>query len=476
VDSTGDTAGDGLSTFADSSGSLLGSGDFNFSDYGIDKGGMLTPGQVDLAFKLNSPDWKQYLTSPLLSGLQKGLTEMALSQHLSALGQNSEFLDAEYGNQPAGVVVVSDDLGQVGTYTSPELVAEADREVFGPDPYGDAPEGSDEALAGESFESFGGEGAYVSTDPYSVDPDVNLDDSTFDTGSSDGGYGEGAGFGGAFGDDSGFDTGGDGFGGFDDDSDGFGGGDDGGGDGGGDGCFIASTLVTLSDGSTLPIDKIEVGCKVKSASGNRNNTVTFIERVDWNEDYVLYSPVKDIEPFATRNHPIMVDGDWMTIDPDYTDRNHPWLDAKQLNNAYRKADKGVVVYNLWVDGDHTYQVNGYGTESLIGDGGVVRNGLSHGVITMDDFVSIANGAKNSSFITNYGMHLGNRIMAKFSSSEWYTRWILDSVMGKRKDYVIRPLIYIFGVIGTAVQPKMWKQAVKQYIIKQNKNEVTHGIL
>jgi hypothetical protein len=219
-----------------------------------------------------------------------------------------------------------------------------------------------------------------------------------------------------------------------------------------------------------------VGCKVKSASGNRNNTVTFIERVDWNEDYVLYSPVKDIEPFATRNHPIMVDGDWMTIDPDYTDRNHPWLDAKQLNNAYRKADKGVVVYNLWVDGDHTYQVNGYGTESLIGDGGVVRNGLSHGVITMDDFVSIANGAKNSSFITNYGMHLGNRIMAKFSSSEWYTRWILDSVMGKRKDYVIRPLIYIFGVIGTAVQPKMWKQAVKQYIIKQNKNEVTHGIL
>jgi hypothetical protein len=45
-----------------------------------------------------------------------------------------------------------------------------------------------------------------------------------------------------------------------------------------------------------------------------------------------------------------------------------------------KNPTGQPVYNLWVDGDGTYTVNGYGTTSIIGDGGLLRNCVDRGVV------------------------------------------------------------------------------------------------
>ena len=44
------------------------------------------------------------------------------------------------------------------------------------------------------------------------------------------------------------------------------------------------------------------------------------------------------------------------------------------------ATKDQLVYNLWVDSDGTYVVNGYGTTSIIGDGGWVKNAVKQGLI------------------------------------------------------------------------------------------------
>ena len=245
--------------------------------------------------------------------------------------------------------------------------------------------------------------------------------------------------------------------------------------GGDDGCFIASTAVTLDNCGTKPISAIKVGDHVLSACGRKSNKVTYIEKVDWGHKYTLYSPVKDIEPFATNNHPIIVDGEWKTIDLDYTERNHPWLKASKLQDAYTAGGEDIVVYNLWVDGDGTYQVNGYGTSSLIGDGGVVRHGLEQGIIDISQFVDIANGAKDAGMVINYGMHIGNLLMARFSDRKDYTKWILDSVMGNRKGYTIKALIYLFGVSAVVSQPRLWKLALKRYIIDKTRyKEVNHG--
>ncbi len=281
---------------------------------------------------------------------------------------------------------------------------------------------------------------------------------------------EGTGFDGAFGSDMGFGDdsgfGDDGIGSSSSD-DGWGGGDvaggdtgagdtadGGGGDSGGD-CFIASTLVDMADGSKKRIDDVVIGDKVLSADGARTNMVKYIEKIDWKDDYILYSPDEENEPFITQNHPVMVDGEWVSSDIEYTRENHPWIEAKPLDGGRRSSGNKVVVYNLWVDGDHTFKVNGYGTSSLIGDGGVVRHGLEQGIIDWDDFVSIVSGAKDAGHLINYGMHLGNRIMAKFSRNKRYTKWILDSVMGKRKGYTIKTLIYLFGAAGILSKPRLW---------------------
>ena len=49
--------------------------------------------------------------------------------------------------------------------------------------------------------------------------------------------------------------------------------------------------------------------------------------------------------------------------------------------------KGESVYNLWVTGDGTYNVNGYGTHSIIFDGGFMRNAYDQRVITYKDVLN-----------------------------------------------------------------------------------------
>jgi len=136
-----------------------------------------------------------------------------------------------------------------------------------------------------------------------------------------------------------------------------------------------------------PISEVVVGEYVSSADKTTSNEVVFIEKYNKNQSNQdkLYSPDPDIEPFATVNHMLKKGDEWVAVKTDL----YPWLDVCQkLENALIKELKNEEVYNLWVSGDGTYCVNGYGTHSIMYDGGFMRNAYDQKIITYKDVLNL----------------------------------------------------------------------------------------
>jgi len=136
-------------------------------------------------------------------------------------------------------------------------------------------------------------------------------------------------------------------------------------------CFTGNTLVTMADGTTKRIDQVVVGDRVFNWNKTQINTVEFLEisPIMVNPTKMFYSPDEKIEPFATLDHPLYIDGQLTTVDPDHTFELYPWLGhLEQMKFVSTAVVENVhTVYNLWVDNDHTYIVNGFGTTSIIRD-------------------------------------------------------------------------------------------------------------
>lgn len=177
------------------------------------------------------------------------------------------------------------------------------------------------------------------------------------------------------------------------------------------GCFTGNTVVELGDGTTKPIKDIEVGTAVKNANGTGINLVTYVEHASGATFPTLYSPDFNIEPFATSNHPLKVDGEWAAPDHQY----YLWLNTKQLAEYRSSTNKDTTVYNLWVTGDHTYRANGFGTTSIIGDGGAMLNCLKHQILTDSDIEKIIIDMVSSTPINTYGSYLINRFLGRFDT-------------------------------------------------------------
>jgi hypothetical protein len=297
---------------------------------------------------------------------------------------------------------------------------------------------------GPGFDAIGGAGNQGGSDiTYGgVDPSNNFTDGSYDDPDS--------------GDNQGYNDYGGGYYGFDDNGTEVGyespnGSDDGGSPGG---CFIEGTMVTDASGEDKAINEFKIGDKVMSADGKSVNKVTFIEKLTWEDDYTLYSPSIEHKPFITQNHPIIVNDEWISADIEYTTRNQPWINAKEIDTKVVKKGKGLTVYNLWLDGDNTYTVNGYGTESLLGDGGIARQALLFGNMDMEDFKTIVNSSKEATVETSYGMHLLNKWLSVINNKT-YNKFIIDSVLGKRKGTLVKLAISLVGNIAVTLTPRLW---------------------
>lgn len=161
-------------------------------------------------------------------------------------------------------------------------------------------------------------------------------------------------------------------------------------------CFTGATQITMVDGSQRPIEEIEVGDWVRGANG-RDNRVVAIEKPILGRRW-LYS-LNRTEPFVTAEHPILTTDGWKAIDPEATADENRQLAVGRLELGDRllvararvaataemearngsvavaerdddlevvpllslrqwERDPSTPVYNLLLDGDHTYLANG----------------------------------------------------------------------------------------------------------------------
>ena len=168
----------------------------------------------------------------------------------------------------------------------------------------------------------------------------------------------------------------------------------------------------MSDGTEKSISEINVGDYVLNKDGTSTNQVVFIEK-HFSQSIDVYSPTSDLQPFATTNHMLYKDGEWIVVDNDL----YSWLDeCKTIKDIVTKSIENQEVYNLWVTGDGTYTVNGYGTHSIMFDGGWMRLAYEQDLISYDDVISIMNEYAVEKPELLHGSFLLNKVVGKINNS------------------------------------------------------------
>lgn len=137
------------------------------------------------------------------------------------------------------------------------------------------------------------------------------------------------------------------------------------------GCFVAGTMILMSDFTAKPVEDIVVGDKVVG----KNGTFNTVEEV--------YDIAEDLRPMAKVNnlnltdyHPILTNEGWKAVNVEMSRKHHPDLDVNKLEEGdtmikltnegmttsevvvnierYDSTDK---VYNFRVNNDNTYTAN-----------------------------------------------------------------------------------------------------------------------
>jgi Hom_end-associated Hint len=176
-------------------------------------------------------------------------------------------------------------------------------------------------------------------------------------------------------------------------------------------CFTADTLVLLADGSEKAICDIKVGDRVLSGAGQVNRVVAVERpRLAGRKLYAFNGGAA----FVTAEHPFLTPAGWKALDPAATAAENPALKVATLaigdlltvalpsgrsasgNLALalevatsllllsrieaQDADPQTIVYNLLLDGDHSYVANGFVVHNKGGEsgGGGERGGEDRG--------------------------------------------------------------------------------------------------
>ena len=185
--------------------------------------------------------------------------------------------------------------------------------------------------------------------------------------------------------------------------------------GGGGDCFTEDSFVIMADGTLKKISEIQVGEYVMDRLHSKANQVKFIEKVIDTTWESLYSPNPNLKPFATINHPLYYEGRLSSVFPEKTQNLYPWLGAiHKINTNTIEPTKGDIVYNLWVDGDGTYIVNGYGTTSIMMDGGLLRIAYERGYLSHEEVMNLVLEFTTDTSNMQLGAYIVNGVVAKLN--------------------------------------------------------------
>lgn len=142
-------------------------------------------------------------------------------------------------------------------------------------------------------------------------------------------------------------------------------------------CFTAGSEVLMSDGAIKFIEDVQEGDRVVSISGVYNTVIKPIRTVLGDRKLVSINCGK---PFITEDHPIMTEEGFKSFNYCRSLHRYPHVKVNgelgvgekiRTTGEYEKlhtfdlieGDKTLPLYNLELDGDHTYFVEGYGVHN-----------------------------------------------------------------------------------------------------------------
>ncbi|MFM5701867.1 Hint domain-containing protein [Aeromonas caviae] len=161
-------------------------------------------------------------------------------------------------------------------------------------------------------------------------------------------------------------------------------------------CFIAGTRILMADGCERPIETLRVGDRVRDRHG-QSNRIQAIERVALGARR-LYG-LNHLPPFFTAEHPFLTTRGWAAIAPAMTRTENPalavlplftgmhllgWSEGGSAGNlalaphpvelpvaslSWVDAPPATALFNLILDGSHSYVANGLIVHNKGGDGG-----------------------------------------------------------------------------------------------------------
>jgi hypothetical protein len=155
-------------------------------------------------------------------------------------------------------------------------------------------------------------------------------------------------------------------------------------------CFTSDTLVTMADGSNQDIHTIKVGDKLLGSDGKARTVLALDRPLLWKGKDQRLIEINGDKAFTTDNHPIMTEGGWKAVNPDMAEKEA----FDQLAGKIGKLEVGDMLimakgetvkvesikvlpqeererrlYNLLLDGDHTYYANGLLVHGSVPDKG-----------------------------------------------------------------------------------------------------------
>lgn len=212
-------------------------------------------------------------------------------------------------------------------------------------------------------------------------------------------------------------------------------------------CFILDAMILMADGTEKKIIDVQLGEYVFNHDKTSCNKVVFIETAPGSKWGFLYTPTDKFEPFATINHPLYINGVLSSVDPKSVTETYPWLGKIEKLHATKivESDKNITVYNLWLEGDSTYIVNGFGTTSIAGDGGFIRKAFEQNLLSYDEALELFNdlgdfSSKHRNFLR--GLYILGQIIGRLNS-----KYINKFLVSRFKNRTKNPRLGIYVVVS-----------------------------
>ena len=185
-------------------------------------------------------------------------------------------------------------------------------------------------------------------------------------------------------------------------------------------CFTSESKIMMANNTKItiekPISEVEVGDYVMNKDMTSKNKVVFLEThaagIDPDEN--LYSPNDKLKPFATENHPLYINGQWVAVDHKFA----PWMEKyniQEIKDPILEKCGLQKLHNLWVDGDGTYVVNKIGTHSGLYDGGWMRQVWEQGLMSHEDVIKFIYEYSREKYELMHGAFLLSRLMGRFNN-------------------------------------------------------------